>query len=456
MTSLRQYLILFLIILTPLSFAASLSGSVANATELTLYYISNILTGEKSTVAHSKVENGLYHFEFESNELRTYYIDLGTRQAQMVIAPDQKLTLDLPDYAPLRQADYLNPYFEKENILVYDTKAKGLNYHVMDIELTTARQLKRVLKSSSPSLTSNAAIDSIAALKANLDHPFLKAYCHYNQALFYQMSQPENIQAIKQKYMREGIPNMQNTAFTSLFLSEYYNAFVASDGLFYQTVSDAIIERTIPADFSSIIGHIHKIKNPTMAELITIKGFYDAALYAPNYQKVLTQLMQQLEEQLQDTSAQELCRSTRLKIERLMVGYPAPYYELFTLKGKKVPTVLKRRNVLLAFINTNIFECQKQLHLLKKYKDIYKRQLEVVVVAVYQDEQELDRFLKRNTFDDLYFTLWDNNVQLLDDYNVKALPTYFLIGKDGNIIYAPLSSPEETMLEELQESLGLQ
>ena len=455
MSLLRKYFTIITLFLCSLTYAASLSGYVSNTSELTLHYISNFLTGEKTVVAQSAVTaEGYYHFEFKSETIRTYYIDLGSRQAQIVISPEQDLTLDLPDYSPLRKAEYLNPYFEKGTILLYDDKKKDINYHLVKTERCAARQFKRILESPNPSYTSTSCIDSIIALTSDTTNFFLSEYNYYSQAFFYQMAHPKNTYAIKQQYMRLAQPNLQNTAFTKLFESEYHNPFLATDGRFYQNISDAILEEKITADIITNIGHIHKIKNRSMAELIAVKGFYDAALYAPNYQRIITQLMLQLEEQLLDPSISALCHSSRIKIEKLMVGSPAPYYELFTPKGKKVPTVLKRKNVLLAFINTNNLECQKQLYLLEKYKSTYKRHLEIVVIAVHQDRTELERFLTRNSFKDLYFTLWDNNEALLEDYNIKVLPSYYLIGKDGNFIYAPLSSPEETMIEELQEGLG--
>ena len=455
MNLLRNYVTFILLALASVAYATSLSGNVSNTQELSLYYISNFLTGEKTTVAHSVVNaQGEYHLEFESSQLRTYYIDLGTREAQICIAPGQDLSFDLPDYTPMGQAEYLNPYYEKEQVLVYDEEQKGINYHLMDIEMAIARQLKRVLQSENPSFTASSAVDSLKALESTYTNAYLKSYCHYSQALFYQMAHPNNVEAIKQEYLREARPDLQNISFTKLIAAEYHNPFLAPDGLFHQFASDAIVTGELTQDFSSLIAKLYKIKSPALAELIAVKGFYDAALYAPDYQSTITQLMSHLEEQLQDSTILALCRSSRSKIERLMVGNPAPYYELFTLNGKKVPTVLKRRHVLLAFINTNILESQKQLHLLEKYKEMYKRQLEVVVVAVYQEENELQRFLKRNQFDNLHFVLWNNNEALLEDYNIKALPTYYLTGRDGNIIYAPLSSPEEMMLEELQETMG--
>lgn len=445
------YLLLLFSIFTSSSFAASISGTVTNTESISLYYISNFITGEKVYIAASDVnEKGQFSLEFEATELRTYYINLGSRIAQIVIAPKQVLSFNLPDYLPLRKSEYLNPYFEHEMVLVYDKNTKDINYYQMQIELMSARQLQRVLESSSPGHTALSAIDSLKNLSSQFDERYLTEYAKYSEALFYQMSQPENINAIKQEYLRKSSPSLQNTAFINLFLSEYHNPFLAPDGLFYHVVSNAIIEGQLPKSFCTSIATDQRITNPTMAELVTIKGFYDAALYVPSYQRVITELMRQLEGQLQDSTMVELCKSSRIEIERLMIGNPAPYYELYTLKGKKVPTVLKRRNVLLAFVNTNIVECHKQLRLLEKYKQMYKRQIEVVVVAVYQDPKELERFLNRNEYQDIFFTLWDNNEQILEDYNVKALPSYYLIGNDGNIIYAPLSSPEEDMLIELQ------
>lgn len=454
MKSLRQYLISLLLCITGLTFASSLNGRVKNANELSLYYISNFLTGEKTIVSQCKVDSvGDYRFDFSCDSIRTYYVDLGSRMAQIVIMPNQTITLDLPNNTPLQASEYLNPYFEKNIILAYNEAQKDINYDLMNIEKTNAQQLKRVLESQSPGYTAQTAIDSLRKVPLYNQNYFTNDYLRYSEALFYHLSNPEKTQAIKQHYLRDAIPDLQNTAFVKLFSSEYSNPFIAPDGLFYQVVSDAIINNKISDKFINDIGKIHKIKNTKMAELIAVKGFYDAALYAPKYQRDITQLMTQLESLLQNPEIKKLCHSTRLKLERLMVGSPAPYYELYTVKGKKVPTVLNRRNVLLAFVNTNIFECQKQLRLLEKYKATYKRQLEIVVVAVYQDKKELERFLSRNKYNNLYFTLWQNSSQLLEDYNIKTLPTYYLIDKKGNIVYAPLSSPEENMQIELQQAL---
>ncbi len=454
MNNIRINLTFLFIIIIKLSFADSLTGRINNVDHLSLYYISNFITGEKTVVAQSDVDSiGNYNFEFDSDEIRTYYVDLGAQIARIVITPGQNLVLDLPDYVPMRQSEYLNPYFEKNTVLLYDNNLKGINYDVMHIEQVWNSQLKDIINNSTPSHSAKKAINTLQQIDLENNNLYTQNYLKYSQAVFYKLEHPEYLQGVKRQYLRNTEPELQNPQFTNLFISEYNNPFINTDATFYPPVKEAIINNHLSTDFIKDIATLLKIDNTKMAELVAIKGFYDAALYVPNYEQKITLLMQQLEEKIQHQDLKELCCSTRKKLEKLMVGNPAPYYELYTLNGKKVPTVLKRKNVLLAFINTNIFECRKQLYLLEKVKDTYKKNIEIVVVATYQDKEELERFLNRNSFKNIYFTLWENNQNLIEDYEIKTLPSYFLIDKDGNIVYAPLSSPEENLFEELQETL---
>jgi len=453
----KIYLWLLLSFSSSALWAAKLSGHVANyrGQELKIYRITNFITGEKEVLDACTVSpDDKYTFSFSASATQIYCIDLGRIRAQIILEPEQELSIDLPDYAPISKLELLNPYFSQEKILLYTEDKNDLNHQLMSIELAFSQQLTRLQKSVNPQVTARSAIDSMTLLSSQLSSDFLKIYLDYSCSFFHQLTQPENTSLIKKKYFKTREPHIDNPAFTQLFSSEYENPFIAPDGRFHQEVSQAIISDELPADFIQQVAQTHHIEKNDMAALLAVKGFYDAAQYAPNYQANITHLMHQLETQIPAQNIKDLCRTSREKIEKLMVGNPAPYYELYTPKGKKVPTVLKRRYVLLAFVNTNLIECQRHLQLLEHYKKQYKRQVEIVVVAVHQDREELERFLRRNDFDKLYFTLWDNNEALIDDYDVKALPRYFLIGKDGNFIYSPLSSPEEHMQEELEAVIG--
>ena len=437
--------------------AITLSGTIINYPKdsLAIYTISNPITNEDVLVTKAPLDtNGYFKFHFEAKHLQSYHIPLGTRTAQVTLAPEQQLELILPAYTPLSTAQRLNPFFEKEVVLLYNKTQKDINYYLTEIEIRQTLWLKTIIESSTPEATALHIRDSIATYRATLPYPYAKHYLDTKVAFFWRMSAPMQQDIIKDSLLRHQAPQLYNPNYMALLQQEFSQAFVASDGLFYSVVSQAILNGKLPTNFVEQIAKIHKISHKSTAILLCILGFYEAAQRAPEYEQNLIPLMSTLALQIEDSTLKQLCLSTQNKMKTLCIGQPAPYYELRTPRGKKVPTALKRKYVLLAFVNTNIFNCQRHLRLLEKYKAEFKRDLEVVVVACYQDQDEIERFLARNTYDKLYFTLSDNEEQLLKDYEISGLPQYYLIAPNGTLLYSPLSSPEEDMLEQLKAVIG--
>ncbi len=457
MRKIKAYIVVLFILLFNSIYASKISGYVdgCKGRELQLYVINNFMTNSILVLDSCVVdENNYYEFYIDGDTPIVCNVDLGLYIAQIIVAPDKDVIVDLPEYVALTRKQFLNPYFSKETILLYDQSVKDLNFYVYDIESYVDNELKSVLSSLSPSSTAALSLDSINQKIESFDNPFLKNYLRYSSAIFHRFVEPEKVNLIKELYFQNSSVDLINPAFTQLISSEYPNPFIADDGLFYKEVSDAMINSQLSPNFVDDIAKIHNLKSRDMAELIAIMGFYSAAAYASTYRSDIVKLMAQLEELILDEELKHLCVNTRLDMEKLMVGYPAPYYELYTVNDKKVPTVLKRKNVLLAFVNTNIYDCQRHLQMLENIKTMYKRDIEVVVVGVYQERQELERFLSRNEFENLFFVSWDNNEKLLFDYDIKSLPTYYLVDENGNFVYAPMSSPDEDMLMELQAILG--
>ena len=453
-----RILYLFVLLLTTSSiYAVKISGYVGNCKgkELKIQMLSNFITREFTTLDSCIVdEDNCYEFVVNQQDISVCFIDLGQYDAQLIVDTSHDLSVNLPDYAPLTKKEYLNLYFKKESVLLYDEQFDDMNFHIKELEFFVTKELKNVMDSENPQFAALASIDSVEQKLKDLECDFLRNYLTYTSSILYQFAHPERINLLKELFLQDTEVDLSNPAYTNLFLSEYINPFIASDGLFYSEVSDAILNQKLSEDFIDNIASMYSLKNVSVAELLSVKGFYSATLQNDNYQKDIVKLMEQLESLITTDEIKKLCRSTRLYIEKMMVGSPAPYYELNTIKDRKAPTILRRKEILLSFVNTNIYDCQRHLQLLKEYKEIYKREIEVIVVCVHQNPQELERFFRRNKFDNLYFVLPDNENKILDDYNVKILPSYYFIDKEGCFAYSPMSSPEEDMLYELQQYFG--
>jgi len=82
----------------------------------------------------------------------------------------------------------------------------------------------------------------------------------------------------------------------------------------------------------------------------------------------------------------------------------------------------------------------------------FKKELEVVTITTDEDPDVAFAFEKKNAlkFNFLHF---GNNGKVLRDYNVKAMPLYFLIDPDGNIANNPALPPSEEFIKSLQETI---
>jgi peroxiredoxin len=76
----------------------------------------------------------------------------------------------------------------------------------------------------------------------------------------------------------------------------------------------------------------------------------------------------------------------------------------------------------------------------------------LIIITISTDPQEeiLRQFLAKNNYN-WVFLHFDNQPDILKEYDVRAFPTYFLIGPDGKLIFSPSVSPSENFEQKLFE-----
>ena len=104
---------------------------------------------------------------------------------------------------------------------------------------------------------------------------------------------------------------------------------------------------------------------------------------------------------------------------------------------------LKGKYVYLNFCTCNSYSCIKEFDLLKKlaikYKD-YK--LVIVTIAIDESREQMANYVNKTKLNWL-FLYYGNQPDILKTYDIRAFPTYYLIGPDGKLIMSPAPSPGE-------------
>ena len=132
----------------------------------------------------------------------------------------------------------------------------------------------------------------------------------------------------------------------------------------------------------------------------------------------------------------------------------APDFELLDLKGKKVTLKnYKGKTVVINFFNSWNVESIKCLPSLMKIGDTYRdKGLEMIYISPGERKEEILQYLNENPVSALNILL-DTNGSTEKRYGVEAIPTTYIIDKEGHIFAKLAKSISEGELEELIKSL---
>ncbi len=149
----------------------------------------------------------------------------------------------------------------------------------------------------------------------------------------------------------------------------------------------------------------------------------------------------------------DIAKAVIARLKKTNVGEKAFNFRLPDERGKMHSlSDFKGKYVYLHFANAFISQSKQDLPVLsrlaKKFSDF-----EVVNIFVYNTAQdlqlELSPDLKRETLN----LHWNNNAALLDEYEVRNVPTFFLIDPQGNFLYSPAPSPAEGFEEKYSKMM---
>jgi hypothetical protein len=133
----------------------------------------------------------------------------------------------------------------------------------------------------------------------------------------------------------------------------------------------------------------------------------------------------------------------RNKITKLLSGYPPPYFNLYDLDSSLVSLDhFKGKYLYLNFCSCSSYSCLKEFEALQVIYSRHKESLEIVTIAVDAYDESMRSYLKGKNYN-WKFLYFSHQPDILSDYDIRAFPTYFLVGPNGRLILSPAPSPGE-------------
>ncbi len=429
--------------------------------ELTFYTYSNLISFKESVVASCMVnDSGDFEVKADLEETRLIFMKLGIYKCLFYAEPGFIYQIRLPVKRDKTEAEASNPYFEEITIHLAVKPSGSTNGNKIPPSNEELNFLIRTFNDSFHpyyyKYVINAylnaidrqeideAITNINAPFVGINNPYFSKYVNYRIGLLKHFGAKQPSSKIINDYFKDQCILHLNPAYMELFNEVFAGYFDQYSSAPPQSGLSSFINRE--ANLNKILGLFRKDKtftNDTLMELMIIKNLYDG-YYSQNYSKPkILILLDSLKSQSKIDFHKFIIDDIKAEITKLLVGSKAPSFELYDRDSNLISLDnFSGRYVYLSFCNSSSYYCIMEFELLHDLKSRHEDHLAIVTILV-DDSFKAMRDLLQSSKYDWTFIHYSNQPEVLDNYDIRSYPAYYLIGPGGELIASPAPSPSE-------------
>ncbi|SFD71130.1 TlpA family protein disulfide reductase [Thermophagus xiamenensis] len=415
---------------------------------LVFEHFQNFINQEQSELFTLEInEQGTFDYTFPLNVTTYAFADIGQFRAYIYLVPGKEYHIKLPPFRPLSQAQKLNPFFQPEPIVIgiLNESSEGLNARIRDFDHVLGNKLRNYAVKLITTKNKNLAKAIIDSLETEFPNgsEFFRMHKHFSYTSLALLASRNKEQDVVQKYFSQ-FPVFYNLpaywiSFKEVFAGychTFFNKYHFQTTITYGSIVDSIQSSPF-------------FQRPDLAEMLALWIIYESYhenLLAP---KTALQLFQQAANKTNIEPIKDIASTLYNRMKILMVGESAPNFKLPDFSGtEKSLNDFKGKFVYLNFIHTDNYACRKDMKLLKKIHDKFYRDLEIVSIVIDENYEKASQFLNENknnfNWNFLYIAMQG---EIINNYNVQAVPLYYLINPDGKFVLVPAPAPEENFQE---------
>ncbi|ALO16145.1 thiol-disulfide oxidoreductase [Salinivirga cyanobacteriivorans] len=415
-----------------------------------VWYYADYISTVKETVAEVVPgDSGKIDIPFSIKEPRQIYVQSGGLEGSLFVMPGKTYALKLPEYRQMSKVDSLNPFYQPFKFFfgLENSHATELNHLITEFDLiyndylvNNFRQIRSKRQSSDVD-TMVVFLDSL--FKKGEQNAFFRGYKKYKIAKLLHIAYLHDDNYVVRDYYLDQPVLYTNPAYFDLFNKmfdnyiEYYATTADGQDIAFNVVRAKSYQRSMRTLANNLA-----LRNDTLRELVFIKGLNDA-LYKNTFPKSsLYQTLDSVKLQTKIPRHRKIVERIIDKTKKLQAGYPPPAFRInmgdtlaFSYPQKS------DRFILLNFINIESFAVQKILPQLKQLSEKHEDVLKIVTINVGSKFEHARKYFEMHQYNWLLLN-GNKNTEVLEEYNVKAYPSYFLLNPEGKLALNPTPGPD--------------
>lgn len=406
--------------------------------------------------------DGSFTLTADINQVTRVSVDLSFYLAHIYLEPGARYDVSLPPFRLRPDAERFNPYYEPRQVSLIihsatsplNTALASLNKAFADIYYPSAvRLVRRHDKALADKLI--ARLDS-AVRAINCSLPFFRQQANFLRARIFATPRLNASRQVLARFY-SGSP-------LALNVPAYWQTIdmLAPDVLKNSPYPDIrksigkILEQSSPsvAEISQILSRDTLFqRSQPLREALIVKAITDAFFSNDISEGRADSLLISAARTLKTKSVRLMAANVYAKKNRLRAGLPAPDFSLTDNKGNEVKlSDFRGRFLYLCFMHSKNYECIKAMPALDNLAQVHRENLDVLCVFTDDQPAELFKLVSRNGY---YWkpVSYISNQRIMLDYQVAALPTFFLIAPDGCVAIPQAPGPAENVGPAIAEAI---
>ena len=426
------------------------TDSTYSGDKISFYKYKDKITETETLVAEATFDStGKFELAFNVDETTFVFAYLGVYKVHLYVEPDKTYIVVLPPKEEKSIQDKLNPYYQyivihlgtedylegELNTLIRmfnDAYLPYYNKHLMDA----------AIKKDFPELDKD--IERMDKPFQSYDNKYFEDYRKFRYVMLRHLSSQQKSRKVAAEYFEGGEVLYNNLAYMEMFdlIFEGYLMFFARTDK-GKKIHEDIGESKSYRELKKTLLKDDIFGSDELLELVLVKGIQDEC-YDDNFSREsLIIILDSIISQTNYQKIKEIGSNVKAKTTKLLVGYEPPEFELKDVNGELVKLDdFKGKYVYLNFCACYSYTCLNEFAILQNLYDKHKDKLEIVTVIADEDIEVLPKFLSKNNYN-WHFLHFGNQPWILKEYDIRAYPTYYLVGPDGKLLMSPAPAPRE-------------
>ncbi len=425
---------------------------------LTFFSVDNFISNTEEQIGECTVAtNGDFKANFTCNDVKVIYLYLGVYKTRFYAEPGYTYEIVLPVLRDKTPEEASSPFFRE--IMIYLSllsvkNEKGqtinldddLNMRVIHFDEQYDPVYETVITNAMMKRTtgSDSIITNFAKGFPKTTNLYFNDYATYRIGLLYYAAQLYGVKRLSQLYFSGKPLRYDNEAYMDLFNTTYDKYFMyfgrTKEG---EAIYPIINSQQSFTNLKKCLSQDGVVPGDSLLELVILKNVYDEFYSDRFLRTALLKILDSLSLQTSIQKHKEMATQMRQKITKLLRGFAPPDFSLYNQDSVLVSLEHYRgKYIYLMFCTTQNYSCFGQYELLEELHKEHGKWLQIVVISADDKFDSMKEFRKKNNYawDFLYY---GNDPDVLEKYDVRMVPTYYLIAPDGTLVLSPAPAPNE-------------